>query len=92
MCTCKSDIEEKLFKKVTNDCPEYIDTDITIEGYDISLGKEQRGAFNIKFNANYLNENNCLKEINISQKLIFTYCPFCGVKYSPRNICNTFQA
>lgn len=83
-CKCKKDIEEKLLEQFKKKSPEAVDHGVALQGYALVITDdtlEQKGCMDIKATANFPLKKGGFKLKSISQSMIFTFCPFCGVKY-----------
>lgn len=83
-CNCKKDIEAKLLARFKESAPEASDHGLESKGYAFVITDdvfEQKGCMEIKATANYPMKKGGHKLKSISQSMIFTFCPFCGVKY-----------
>ena len=82
-CTCRKDIEEKLLARFKAQSPEANAHEVDLQGYTLILGDNLvcKGYMPIKATASFPLKKGGFKEKKIMQNMIFTFCPFCGVKY-----------
>ncbi len=82
-CECKTDIEEKLLSRFKEQSPEATMHEVELQGYTLIIGEklESKGYMPIKCEANFPLKKGGFKPKAIKQNMIFTFCPFCGVKY-----------
>ncbi|QOY96365.1 hypothetical protein IM543_11395 [Massilia sp. UMI-21] len=83
-CNCKKDIEEKLLNRFKEMSPEATGHQVSLTGYALILGDklEQKGCMTISAEAAFPLKKGGTKAKKQTQNMIFTFCPFCGVKYS----------
>lgn len=83
-CNCKTELQAKLLERFKETEPEAQDHCIEIQGYAFIFGKTVtlKLATPVHFTGKYLvKKTGLLKEKTTKQNLIFTFCPFCGVRY-----------
>lgn len=82
-CTCRKDITEKLLDRFKEQSPEARDHEVDLQGYTMIIGDKlvTKGYMPIKAVASFPLKKGGFKEKKQTQNMIFTYCPFCGVKY-----------
>lgn len=84
MCTCRKDIEEKLLNRFKEQAPEATGHEARLQGYAIIFGDagvKEKGCMPFKLTATYPLKSGGFKQKKTEQNMIFTCCPFCGVKY-----------
>jgi hypothetical protein len=83
-CNCKKDIEAKLLARFKESTPDASDHGLELKGYALVItddAVEQKGYMIIKATANYPLKKGGYKLKSAEQSMVFTFCPFCGVKY-----------
>lgn len=84
-CTCKTDIEKKLMTRFTQQSPEATKHEVELTGYALILDDEmsmtQKGCMKLEAVADFPLKKGGVKSKTQIQNMIFTFCPFCGVKY-----------
>lgn len=83
-CKCKIEIEGQLRERFISTAPEATEHDVELMGYTLMVtdaSLESRGCMDIALQATYPLKKGGTKLKNTKQKMIFSYCPFCGVKY-----------
>ena len=82
-CNCKAEIEEKLRIRFKEISPEAENHDVSLTGYALILGDqlEQKGCMKAEAKADFPLKKGGMKAKTQVQNMIFTYCPFCAVKY-----------
>lgn len=83
-CECKTELQVKLLERFKETEPEAQDHCAEIQGYAFIFGKTVtlKLATPVHFTGKYLiKKTGLLKEKTTKQNLIFTYCPFCGIRY-----------
>jgi hypothetical protein len=83
MCDCRTRIEEKLLAKFKEQAPEATDHSVKLTGYAFILGETvtEKGCMPIDQSAKYPLKKGGMKEKKTKINMMFTYCPYCGVKY-----------
>lgn len=82
-CNCKSEIEQKLLTRFKEQSPEAQQHDVTLTGYALILGDklEQKGCMKLEATADFPLKKGGSKSKKQIQNMVFTFCPFCAVKY-----------
>lgn len=82
-CTCKKDLEEKLLTRFKEMTPEASGHEASLNGYALIFGEklEQKGYMTLSTEAAFPLKKGGTKNKKQTQNMIFTFCPFCGVKY-----------
>jgi hypothetical protein len=82
-CSCKTEIEEKLLERFKEVSPEAQAHEVELTGYAFILGEqlEYKGCMKIDAIADFPLRKGGFKRKTQQQNMIFTFCPFCGVKY-----------
>lgn len=82
-CNCKKDIEEKLLTRFKEASPEASGHEVSLTGYALIFGDklEQKGFMTISTQAIFPLRRGGSKAKKQTQNMVFTFCPFCGVKY-----------
>lgn len=82
-CDCHKDVKEKLLVRFKEYAPEAKNHSAAMQGYTIILGDklEEKGYMPVKCDAEYPLKKGGFKGKTITQNMVFTFCPFCGVKY-----------
>jgi hypothetical protein len=83
MCDCKRNIEARLLVRAKEMHPEALGHEVKLTGYAFIFGKtvELKGAMPFEFRAEFPMKKGGLKCKVEKTSMMFTYCPFCGVKY-----------
>jgi hypothetical protein len=84
MCECREKLEGKLLDRFKEQKPEGKSHRVRLNGYALIFGQQvqQKGCMPIECTAVYPLKKGGEKEKTEKQNMIFTYCPFCGVKYA----------
>jgi len=87
-CNCKNDLEEKLLARFQDVSPEAIGHELSLTGYAFILGDklEYKGCMKIEAVADFPLRKGGFKRKTQTQNMIFTFCPFCGVKYESEEV------
>ncbi len=83
-CTCSADIATKLAERFKETQPEATDHRVRLEGYCFSvMGNSMvlRPYMQYKATATHPLKKGGAKEKTVTGNMIFSYCPFCGVKF-----------
>lgn len=82
-CNCKKEIEEKLLNRFKEMSPEAEKHEVSLTGYALIFGDklEQKGCMTIAATADFPLKKGGVKSKKQTQNMVFTFCPFCGVKY-----------
>jgi hypothetical protein len=82
-CECKKDIEEKLLTRFKERSPEANLHEVSLQGYTLIIGDklESKGYMPIQTEASFPLRKGGFKTKKQTQNMVFTFCPFCGVKY-----------
>lgn len=88
MCDCKSSVEAKLLTRAKEIHPEAMGHEVKLMGYAFIFGKsvELKGFMPFEFRAEFPLKKGGLKRRVEKTSMMFTYCPFCGVKYDDDNV------
>lgn len=83
-CNCKTEIEGKLLTRFREMSPEAQGHEVSLTGYALILGDqlEQKGCMKLEAVADFPLRKGGHKRKTQWQNMIFTFCPFCGKKYS----------
>lgn len=84
MCDCRKNIEEKLLSGFKTQAPEATNHSVSLAGYVLIFGAtlEEKGCMPIETSADFPLKKGGSKPKKSRTNMIFTYCPFCGVKYA----------
>lgn len=83
-CDCKKDIEARLTERFTESAPDATGHKVGLQGYALIFGGDrltQKGCMPFRCTATHPLKKGGVKEKTETQNMIFTFCPFCGVKY-----------
>lgn len=84
MCTCKSDIEQKLLDRFKEQNPLADSHKSELMGYGIfitkDLGLVAKPFMNLELKANFPLKKGGAKSRTEKSTIVFNYCPFCGEK------------
>ncbi len=82
-CDCKKSLESRLAERFKETTPEATGHKVELQGYAFILGAAvtQKGYMPMHRTATHALKKGGTKEKTEKQNMIFTYCPFCGVKY-----------
>lgn len=83
MCECRKTIEEKLKARFVEQHPEADKHEAILTGYALLFGETitEKGCMGAELKAEYPLKKGGSKQKTIKHSMIFTFCPFCGVKY-----------
>ena len=83
MCDCRTMVEGKLTKMFAEQKPEAADHKVSLQGYALIFGDEltEKGCMEAVMTAIFPLKKGGTKEKKLKQKMMFTYCPFCGEAY-----------
>lgn len=83
MCNCRKALEEKLLERFKEQAPEAQGHYVRLLGYTMILGTEviELGYMPIETTASFPLKKGGEKVKVAKTNMIFTFCPFCGVKY-----------
>lgn len=87
-CECKSNITARLLARAKENLPESKDHSVEIQGYafvftnDNSLDLRGSAIVEIQHTAKHRKTGADVAK-KVKEKLLFTYCPFCGTRYKP---------
>ena len=83
MCDCRTVIEEKLKARFVEQQPEAKEHEAKLMGYALMFGETvtEKGVMEAQLKANFPLKKGGEKQKTIKHSMIFTFCPFCGVKY-----------
>jgi hypothetical protein len=83
MCDCKKVIEGKLKTRFVEQQPEAKEHGARLTGYALIFGETltEKGAMEAELKANFPLKKGGEKQKTIRHSMIFTFCPFCGIKY-----------
>jgi len=83
-CECKKELEAKLLARFKEHSPEATDHGVSLQGYALVIEDDtlrQKGCMTATASAVYPLKKGGTKLKKITQSMLFTFCPFCGVKY-----------
>lgn len=90
-CNCKTDFTEKLLERAKEQLPNSKNIEVTMTGYTLLLGTNEagqgtllsRGFMPVEIKHTITVKKTGLDRVKKDKtSLLFTYCPFCGVKYA----------
>lgn len=83
-CDCKESLEARLTERYKGAAPEASGHKVELQGYALIIGAAltQKGCMQMLCRATYPLKKGGTKEKTEKQNMIFTFCPFCGVKYA----------
>lgn len=83
MCDCRTVIEGKLKTRFMEQKPEAKEHEAKLMGYALLFGETltEKGVMEAELKAKFPLKKGGEKQKTIRQSMIFTFCPFCGVKY-----------
>lgn len=82
-CTCKKDIEGRLLARFKEAAPEASGHSVVLAGYALVLHENsllQKPYMEIRVSAAFPLKKGGTKPKVVRENMIFSYCPFCGVK------------
>ena len=84
MCDCRKNIEDRLLTRFKEQEPTAREHAVSLKGYAFILGEEvqEKGVMQIEATAKFPLKKGGEKLRATKQSMIFSYCPFCGVKYA----------
>ena len=87
-CSCKTEIEAKLLTRFQEVSPEAVGHEVSLTGYAFILGDklEFKGCMKLEAVADFPLRKGGFKRKTQIQNMIFTFCPFCGVKYESEEV------
>jgi hypothetical protein len=84
-CNCKSEIEAKFLEKVKADLPESSNHNLEMKSYSFLLDGNTmtlRGYMPVEIQHAVKNKKTGVERVKKEKtSVLFTYCPFCGVRY-----------
>lgn len=89
-CNCKSTLTEKMLDRVKEQLPDSKNHAVEITGYTLVFGENEAGQSTLKscgFMHVEIKHTVTVKKTGLDRikkdktSLVFTYCPFCGVRY-----------
>lgn len=83
MCDCKISIEKRLVERAKEMHPDAMGHEVRLTGYAFIFGKtvELKGSMPFEFTADFPLKRGGIKRKTEKTSMMFTFCPFCGVKY-----------
>jgi hypothetical protein len=83
MCDCRKEIEKKLLERFKQQKPDAKNHAVILNGYSYVVrdGFHEKGYMDILTNADYPLKKGGFRNKNETQKMFFSFCPFCGQKY-----------
>lgn len=83
MCDCRKIIEGKLNVRFIEQYPKAQKHEARLTGYALLFGETltEKGCMEAELKADHPLKNGGAKQKTIKHSMIFTFCPFCGVKY-----------
>jgi hypothetical protein len=83
MCDCRKTLENKLLERFRNQAPSAKNHMLSLNGYSYVIGDkiQEKGCMDILISAEHPLKKGGYRIKNETQKMFFTYCPFCGQKY-----------
>jgi hypothetical protein len=83
MCDCKTVIEGKLKARFVEQSPDAKEHEARLTGYALIFGEKliEKGAMDAELKAKFPLKKGGEKQKTIKHSMIFTFCPFCGIKY-----------
>jgi hypothetical protein len=84
-CSCKTSIEGKLLTRFIEQSPDASKHEVELTGYalilDDAMNMTLKGCMKIEATADHPLRKGGVKRKVQQQNMVFTFCPFCGVKY-----------
>lgn len=82
-CDCKQNIQDMLTDNFKEAAPEATGHAAELQGYTLIIGRKlvEKGCMEIHRTATHPLKKGGVKEKTEKLNMVFTYCPFCGVKY-----------
>lgn len=89
-CNCKTDFTEKFLERAKEQLPDSKDHKVEMTGYTHVFGENEAGQTTLEsrgFMPVEISHTVTVKKTQLDRvkkdktSFIFTYCPFCGVKY-----------
>ena len=88
-CECKTGVEAKLLERFKEQSPEATGHAVELNGYALLFTPDhnivQKGCMTMTTRASFPLKKGGVKEKKETGNMVFTYCPFCGVAYTPAN-------
>lgn len=84
MCDCRTRIEEKLKTRFAEQQPSGSGHEARLKGYALLFGESnctEKGCMEAELTATFPLKKGGEKQKTTRHSMIFTFCPFCGVKY-----------
>lgn len=84
MCDCRKRVEKKMLEQFHYEAPEAVEHKVNLLGYGIVFksGKaSENGLMRAAETANFPLKKGGMKEKKKEVSVLFTFCPFCGVRY-----------
>ena len=88
-CNCKSDLEARLLERAKEQLPESKDHNVSMTGFAFVFndanGMDQLGFMPVEIEHKVTVKKTGLERVKKQKtSFIFTYCPFCGVRYKAK--------
>jgi len=95
-CSCKTSIEAKLLARFKEQSPDASKHEVELTGYalilDDAMSMTLKGCMKIEAAADHPLRKGGVKRKVQQQNMVFTFCPFCGVKYEAETIAAPAEA
>ena len=83
-CNCREEIEAKLQERFKATTPDATDHSVSLDGYGFGITKDNsfvtNGLMPYRAEATHTLKSGATKRKTVKGNMVFTYCPFCGVK------------
>lgn len=88
MCDCKTRLEKQLTEKLVESLPTDTGHSVELKGYGLAMAGDEMvelGYMEAAASSTYMAKSGVYRVRNKRQKMVFSFCPFCGVAVGARS-------